>query len=320
MQSTTSITSDNPRIKMYRQRSVGECVTATFDFVKENWKVLLRFASYLLVPLALVQGVLTNMNPESGANGITSIFMFSSFGVLAVYLVSYVLVTALVYSLMTTYEEREQRLSGITFDDIKPRLLKNGWRIVVLILTGILFGGMGLLLTYGLVNILSGFIILPLWFFVMVFAIPATMILPVYLFEECSVSEAIAKGFRLGFSAWGSLFGFLILMTIITTVVSGVMEGPLSILLFLKVLLMENDDLSNYRTLLSLGGLAAATISSYISFMVATLMPIGTAYMYGSVSEREDGLTNARDIENFEEMSQKRFDDIEDFDKTDELI
>ena len=35
-----------PKIALYVQRSFGEKLTATFDFIKENWKPLMKFTTY----------------------------------------------------------------------------------------------------------------------------------------------------------------------------------------------------------------------------------------------------------------------------------
>ena len=34
-----------PKIALYVQRSFGEKLTATFDFIKENWKPLMKVSS-----------------------------------------------------------------------------------------------------------------------------------------------------------------------------------------------------------------------------------------------------------------------------------
>ena len=46
-----------PKIALYVQRSFGEKLTATFDFIKENWKPLMKFTTYLMLPLCLLQGL-----------------------------------------------------------------------------------------------------------------------------------------------------------------------------------------------------------------------------------------------------------------------
>ena len=49
--------SQKPKIAMYVKRPFGEKLNASFDFLKENWKLLLKFITYLLLPLCLIQAL-----------------------------------------------------------------------------------------------------------------------------------------------------------------------------------------------------------------------------------------------------------------------
>ena len=40
--------SQKPKVAMYVKRSFGDKLNASFDFIKENWKILLKFTTYLL--------------------------------------------------------------------------------------------------------------------------------------------------------------------------------------------------------------------------------------------------------------------------------
>ena len=44
---------EKPKIALYVKRSFGEKFNASFDFIKENWKLMLKYATYLLLPLCL---------------------------------------------------------------------------------------------------------------------------------------------------------------------------------------------------------------------------------------------------------------------------
>ena len=44
---------EKPKIALYVKRSFGEKFNASFDFIKENWKLMLKYATYLLLPLVL---------------------------------------------------------------------------------------------------------------------------------------------------------------------------------------------------------------------------------------------------------------------------
>lgn len=52
--------SQKPKVAMYVKRSFGEKLNASFDFIKENWKLLLKFITYLLLPVSLIQALSLN--------------------------------------------------------------------------------------------------------------------------------------------------------------------------------------------------------------------------------------------------------------------
>ena len=52
--------SQKPKIAMYVKRSFGEKLNASFDFIRENWKLMLKFTTYLLLPLCLIQALSLN--------------------------------------------------------------------------------------------------------------------------------------------------------------------------------------------------------------------------------------------------------------------
>lgn len=52
---------ERPKIELYKVRSFGEKFSAIFEFIRENFKFLLRACTYLLLPLCLVQGFAMEM-------------------------------------------------------------------------------------------------------------------------------------------------------------------------------------------------------------------------------------------------------------------
>ncbi len=42
--------SQKAKVAMYVKRSFGDKMNASFDFIKENWKPLFKFATYLILP------------------------------------------------------------------------------------------------------------------------------------------------------------------------------------------------------------------------------------------------------------------------------
>ena len=69
--------SQKPKIAMYVKRPFGEKLNASFDFIKENWKQLLKYATYLILPVCLLQaanfsglmGGMTDLTAMQAAGG-----------------------------------------------------------------------------------------------------------------------------------------------------------------------------------------------------------------------------------------------------------
>lgn len=191
--------SQKPKIAMYVKRNFGEKLSASFDFIKENWKLMLKFTTYLLLPICLIQalslngmmGYMTVLADLSGG-GVSSdaSLMMSFFSYYSLYmfvfLIGTIALTSLIYALIRTYNERDERLQGVTLGMLRPMLLRNVKRLVVMTLFG--------LLLMVLLGVIMGFMAALLWPvlflvipFVIILAVPFALWAPIYLFEDISV-------------------------------------------------------------------------------------------------------------------------------------
>lgn len=144
--------SQKPKVAMYVKRSFGEKLNASFDFIKENWKLLLKFITYLLLPVSLIQALSLNglmggalkisavANTTAMAASPSSLVGFMSYYGLymLVFMIGTILLTSLIYAMIRTYNEREERLEGITLGSLKPLLFHNIKKLLILTLFGIL--------------------------------------------------------------------------------------------------------------------------------------------------------------------------------------
>lgn len=179
--------SQKPKIALYVKRPFGDKLNATMDFIKENWKPMLKFCTYLILPLCLIQAISMNgimggamgiaAAKEAGTNSLAAIGMqfWVNYGLMFLcYLVGSILLTSIIYGLMQIYNQREERLAGVTFADLKPFLFKNIRRLLVMVLFCI-----GLTIVVGIV---MG---------ILVVASPFTLLLTVPLLIACAVPLAL---------------------------------------------------------------------------------------------------------------------------------
>ena len=306
-----------PKIALYVQRSFGEKLTATFDFIKENWKPLMKFTTYLMLPLCLLQGlslnglmsgtmVLGDMTGGSfdssvvGASIMALVTYYSLYAVL--YLLGTVMLTSLVYALVRTYNEREERLNGIVFGDIKPLLLRNVKRLFLMgIACGFLFLFAVILVV--LLAVLTPFTLIltiPLLF---AFMIPLVLMSPIYLFEDISLSEAFAKTFRLGFATWGGIFLILIVMGLIASVLQTIVSIPWYVIYIVKMIFTMSDGGATSSSVgLNFAQYLFSILMLYGSYLSAIFSIVGLVYQYGHASEVVDSITVESDIDNFDKL------------------
>lgn len=306
--------SQKPKIAMYVKRSFGEKMNASFDFIKENWKLMLKFTTYLLLPLCLIQALSLNgmMKGMQGiAEGIDiysdtalmiSFFSYYGFFLLCI-IIGVVLQTSLIYAMIRTYNEREERLQGVTLRMLTPMLFRNIKRLFIIAF-------FGLILTVCVSFVLGALsvIFLPATFLLALIAIvcamPFALWAPIYLFEDISIMEALKKAFRLGFATWGGVFLVSLVMGIIAGILQGVTLMPWYVATIVKMLFTMSDVGSEatvsvgYNFMLYL----LAIVQAFGSYLAMIFTFVGMAYQYGHASEKMDSVTIESDIDNFDKL------------------
>ena len=297
--------SQKPKVAMYVKRSFGDKLNASFDFIKENWKILLKFTTYLLLPVSLIQALslnglmggafaMTAMSKTATVPDTASLLGFMSYYGLymIVFMIGSILLTSMIYALIRTYNEREERLE---FRNIKRLLVMTLFSILVMLFVGLVVGLLAFLSLFTL------FLTIPL---LIAFVVPLALWAPIYLFEDITVMESFKKTFRLGFATWGGVFLISLIMGFIANVLQGVTMMPWYIATLVKYFFSLSDVGSEttvsagYSFILYLLGIVQA-FGAYLS-MIFTF--VGMAYQYGHASEVVDSVTVESDIDNFDKL------------------
>jgi len=196
---------NNPnRIEFHQVRDFGEVLTVTFDFVRENFKPLMKGWLYIVGPLALTNAFIS----------IYSIDMSSSFsqilGVLT-YFLTY-LVT-LGYLHIYLHEK-----SPVEFNDLWQFTKQNFW----------FFTGQYVVL---IIVILVGFIllILPGLYLIIVLSIAPI----IRIMERRAIFDSISRARQLMSGFWLKTFGLTVVLFIILLVFGGLLQAPSIVLTFL---------------------------------------------------------------------------------------
>ena len=310
--------SQKPKIAMYVKRPFGEKLNASFDFIKENWKQLLKYATYLILPVCLLQaanfsglmGGMTDLTVMQAAGGMGDdplsvfgpSFAFNYAGLVFFSFLGALLLTSLIYAMIRLYIEREERLNGILFNDIKPLLLRNIKRLFII---GVFCSFLFLLavIIIVLLAVLTPFTLLLTLPLLFAFAIPLALMAPIYLFEDISLMEAFRKTFRLGFATWGGVFLILIVMGLIASVLQGIVSIPWYIIYIVKmVFTMSDGGEAGSSVGLNFAQYLFSVLMLYGSYLSAIFTVVGLVYQYGHASEVVDSITVESDIDNFDKL------------------
>nr|WP_314475117.1 hypothetical protein [uncultured Prevotella sp.] len=326
---------ERPKIELYKVRSFGDKFSAIFEFIRENFKFLLRACTYLLLPLCLVQGFAMEMMMKVLAPYYTNTFdvgedvdvtqgMLLRFGASYVgygicFLIGSTLLAGICYSMVKYYHKSPNRLRNTTLSDLKPiiiQVIKRSLLMTVVLVA--LFAGV-LVLVISLAAIVSAPIlaIIPI-LALFVCCLPASLALPVYVFEDKeTLFSSIARGIKLGFHSFWSLLGLMFVIGFLTNILSSFISIPWYILTVVKSVLLATDTTQS--------SFAASPVYSFLVYLSSVFMNFGMyltmtvstfalAFHYGSIAEEEDGFSVEEDIQHFDELAEKDT-DIDNFDK-----
>lgn len=303
------------KIRFYAVRTFNEKFNASFDFLKLNWKPLLKYVTYLILPVCIIQmfftmrfmngymGLFQTLMGSAGAMNDLSAFNeidWASYSMLMICnILGAAFVTSVIYSLIQIYNEREAGIQELTFSELKPYLLKNIGRYLASFFMLMIF----LFIVTFVIALLGG--MLPLTLILTIPAIFAlliavTLFIPTYMFENINIFTAFSKSFKMGFATWGGIFTISIVMLIIGSILQGVMSMPYSAMVGVQTIFSLSDTSevspSGFNAISYLLGVIAA----YGALIGNMFFIIGMAYQYSHAAEKMSSVSVVEDIDNFE--------------------
>lgn len=304
---------ENPRlIKLFKRRNLSDKFTAVFDFVRENWKPMLKYFTYFVLPFAIIQGLCIDvlMSQMSGSNMMSeagidtpSIIKYMCVGAI-IYLVGYLFLSSFTFSMLKLYENRQERLQGITLKEVWASMRQNIWRLVLsTIMVVIVFVVMILILIiFSQISKLATFLFV---FVIIAVSVAMVMITPVAVFEKFSVISLLPRSFRLGFKTWGGTLVFVGIISIIASILSGITSIPwYGVYLFENISSISPDEASIAVTVMSdIFGM----LMTFGAYLTSVLIILGISFQYGHAVDVCDNVTVDEEIENFESEEKEEF-------------
>lgn len=311
------------RINLYASRSIGETLSATFDFVTQNFVPLIKFLAAFLLPVSALMGLsyqsmfssfanIENLNDET--EQILSVVM-SYLPVLLLCLIGALLTVAVTYTLMQKYQQRDNLLKGVTLSEIKPLLKHNLWRVfkmlLLLTLLGIVAFVVLVLVATMIMSIGSKFeaFLFLLYMAMLAIALPLGLVLPLCVFEpRLGLFSCVKKALRLGFKTWGTLFVVMLVITMLVQIVSFILMIPF---LFTTMTTMFFEiDSTQYASLAytSSAWFSVLTFASSLLFcfgllLMSALSFVAFAFCYGRAADKVEGVSVKNAVQNFDSTS-----------------
>lgn len=316
------------KIQLYVVRDFGQRLSVVMDYMRQNWKPLLLYLTYFLLPLSLVQalslngfmgsyidliGGLAKTAGEPTASGIVSMVLHLG-AFLGLYMIGAVLMYAVVYGVMRRYERGDGQQTALTWQDLKPDFFFSLKRSVILMLAGAVVAIALLLVMGGLIALaamITPALIFLIYIVVLAFAIclapPLSLITPVYVFEDKQTfMGAVKKGLRLGFGTWLGTVGVMFILYFIINIVTQFVTMPWAIMFFLKMFFgMGLDGLDGSWTesvFFSFGTYLTGVLECYGGYIASSAVLVGAAFLYGHAAEKLDNVTVESNIRNFENL------------------
>jgi len=318
------------KIELYATRDFGKKLSDVMEFVRANWRALLKYETYFLLPICVVLaffsnrfigdyfGLITTIERMGGmdASGWLSTAV-NLLGTMVFYMIGYVALSAVVFTILHLYFFRDQDLSLVTFEELKPNLGYFAKRFLVLMLVSVLIG----IAVIAVIGVLAGIIyaitggilqtagFLALTYFLLIImaivvGVPLMLVTPIYMLEpQITVVGAFRKALRLGFATWIGVFGVTFVIGLIASILQTFTMMPWYVMIFVKQFftLANHGDAGFTGTFVYNFFLyLLCIVQCFGSFIASTFTIVGTTIQYGHAADKIDGQGVAQHIEHFD--------------------
>lgn len=268
----------NQYIQFKKQRELGEIISVTFKFLRENYITLIKSITqvaaptFILLIVALAYYTYTVAgNPLAAMEGNSGEFLISFF-ILAVTLL---LFYASLYGTILHYIKSYIENNGLVNDvEIKTGAQEDlGKLFLVFIISAIIvFTGLILFIIPGI--------------YLMV---PLSLAATVLVFNKMSLIDSISYGFSLVKDHWWTTFFSIVVIWLLVYVIGLVFQLPLIIYTFMKMFTVAQEgsiaDPVSYSDWVFI---LLNVISSVIQYLLSSIFVIALAFIYFNLNEHKN--------------------------------
>ncbi len=273
----------NQKITFQKQRELGDIISDTFKFIRENFRLLLKMIFRICGPvfliLLLALTYYSYLGMDSFDNSIFGIYMgenmdmyFISLFILFSALVGfYVLLYATVLHFIKSYLQN----GGVVNETEVYQGVKNnfGGMLGTLLLTGIMIF-VGLLLCF-----LPG---IYLW-------APLSLAPAVLVFQNRTIIDSISESFQLIKNNWWTTFFSLFVIVLLTYIVGLIFQVPMIFYMLFKTITSASEIRAGDPSgIIDWVTITLNVIASLAQYLLSVIVIIASAFIYHNLDEKKN--------------------------------
>ncbi len=280
-------------IEFRKQRELGDIITDTFKFLRQNLKPLfiniLKMTGPVFVILILAIGYYSYLGMDLLSNpflvetsGVNVETFFISVFILFVSLVAFYV---LLYNTVLHYIKSYIENSGEVDHSQVSRGVKQD------------FGSMlGLVILVGIITVFG----LMLCFFPGVYVwVPLSLAPAMLIFARTSVMDSISYSFSLIKDNWWTTFFTLFVITLLIYIIGLIFQFPLMIYMFIKALVMSQEgSISNPADIVDWVYVFFNVLSSLFQYLLSVIGVVASAFIYYHLDEKKNATGTYERISN----------------------
>lgn len=281
----------NQKITFQKQRELGDIISDTFRFIRENFRLLFKLIFricgpvFLILLLALTYysylGMDSLQNPIFGiyVTGNMDMYFISFFILFSALVGFYVLLYATVLNFIRSYLQNEGEVNEIeVYEGVKNNF---GGMLGTLLLTGTMIF-VGLLLCF-----LPG---IYLW-------VPLSIAPAVLVFQNRSVIDSISESFQLIKNNWWTTFFSLFVIVLLTYIVGLVFQVPMIFYMLFRTLSSASEiRAGDPSSLVDWVTITLNVIASLAQYLLSVIVIIASAFIYHNLDEKKNSTGSYRII------------------------
>lgn len=288
---------ENPYINFKKQREIGEIISDTFKFLRENYKplfglifkiagpafliLLLCAGYYLFLSIGMFKELEATPKMIFSGDFISPQILLAAF----IMLVSLLIYSSLLYGTVLHYIKSYIENKGI----VDEQEVKNGVRESVWELIGT-----------SVISAIMVFFGLMLCFFPGIYLmVPLSLIFAILVFEKIGVFDSISQCFSLIKSNWWVTFATLLVMWLLVYIIGIIFSLPAIIYAFIKGFTMAQEgSLAEPSFLFDWVYLALNLLSTVVQYLLYAILVISSAFIYFNLNEKKNFTGTYEEIEN----------------------